>query len=163
MKLLKIFTVLLCFLALGANAAGKSAFINPGIIIEKAPQAIAASVALEKEFYQRDSDLRAAGVMIQDLERTYQNDGAIMSAEQKKKIENELVQRKRKFQFDQQSVQQDLTKRRQQVLQELQKTISTVIRKYGKENGYDFIFTEGVAYASDEVDITSEILEELAK
>jgi outer membrane protein len=163
MKLLKVLTVLSCFLALGANAAGKSAFINPGIIIEKAPQAIAASVALEKEFYQRDSELRAAGVMIQDLERTYQNDSAIMSADQKKKIEDELVQRKRKYQFDQQSIQQDIQKRRQQVLQELQKTFSVVIRKYGKENGYDFIFTEGVAYASDEVDITSEILKELAK
>jgi Skp family chaperone for outer membrane proteins len=45
----------------------------------------------------------------------------------------------------------------------MQKSISEVIRSYGENNGYDFIFTEGVAYASDSVNITDEILKELAK
>ena len=155
--------MLLCFTVLSVNAAGKSAFINPNVIIEQAPQAVAASKALEQEFSQRDNNLRSAAASIQELEKSYQNDSAIMSAEQKKKMEDQIVQLKRKFQFDQQSVNQDLQKRRQQVLQELQKTISIVIRKYGEEQGYDFIFTEGVAYASEEVDITDEILKELAK
>jgi len=155
--------MLLCFAVLSVNAAGKSAFINPNVIIEQAPQAVAASKALEQEFSQRDNNLRSAAVSIQELEKSYQNDSAIMSAEQKKKMEDQIIQLKRKFQFDQQSVNQDLQKRRQQVLQELQKTISIVIRKYGEEQGYDFIFTEGVAYASEEVDITDEILKELAK
>ena len=155
--------MLLCFAVLSVNAAGKSAFINPSVIIEQAPQAVAASKALEQEFSQRDNDLRSAAASIQELEKSYQNDSAIMSAEQKKKVEDQIIQLKRKFQFDQQSVNQDLQKRRQQILQELQKTISIVIRKYGEEQGYDFIFTEGVAYASEEVDITDEILKELAK
>lgn len=163
MSLLKFAPIFLCFVVLSTNAAGKSAFINPSIIIEQAPQAIAASKALEQEFSQRDSDLRAAAANIQELEKSYQNDSAIMSSDQKKKIEEEIVQKKRKFQFDQQSIQQDLQLRRQQVLQGLQKTISVVIRKYGKDNGYDFIFTEGVAWASEDVDITNEILKELAK
>jgi outer membrane protein len=163
MKLLKFSPMLLCFAVLSANAAGKSAFINPSIIIEQAPQAVAASKALEQEFSQRDNNLRSAAASIQELEKNYQNDSAIMSADQKKKVEDQIVQLKRKFQFDQQSINQDLQKRRQQVLQELQKTISIVIRKYGEEKGYDFIFTEGVAFASEEVDITDEILKELAK
>lgn len=163
MSLLKYTPLLLCFVALTANGAGKSAFINPSTIIEQAPQAIAASKALEQEFSQRDNELRAAALNIQELEKSYQNDSAIMSVDQRKKMEDEIIQKKRKFQFDQQSVNQDLQKRRQQVLQGLQKTISIVIRKYGKDNGYDFIFTEGVAYASEEVDITDEILKELAK
>jgi outer membrane protein len=163
MNLLKFSPMLLCFAVLSVNAAGKSAFINPNVIIEQAPQAVAASKALEQEFSQRDNNLRSAAASIQELEKSYQNDSAIMSAEQKKKMEDQIIQLKRKFQFDQQSVNQDLQKRRQQVLQELQKTISIVIRKYGEEQGYDFIFTEGVAYASEEVDITDEILKELAK
>jgi len=163
MNLLKFSPMLLCFAVLSVNAAGKSAFINPSVIIERAPQAVAASKALEQEFSQRDNDLRSAAASIQELEKSYQNDSAIMSAEQKKKMEDQIIQLKRKFQFDQQSVNQDLQKRRQQVLQELQKTISIVIRKYGEEQGYDFIFTEGVAYASEEVDITDKILQELAK
>ena len=73
------------------------------------------------------------------------------------------IQEKRQFQFDQQSVKEDLQLRRKQLIQELQKLISDVIRSYGEKNGYDFIFTEGVAYASDSVNITEEILKELAK
>jgi outer membrane protein len=148
---------------LSANAAGKSAYINPAVILEQSPQARAASKALENEFKQRELDLRTRAIKIQEMEKNYQNDSAIMSAEQKKKVESDIIQNKRKFQFDQQSVREDLQLRRKQLVQELQKSISDVIRSYGEKNGYDFIFTEGVAYASDSVDITDEILKELAK
>jgi outer membrane protein len=148
---------------LSANAAGKSAYINPAVILEQSPQARAASQALENEFKQRELDLRTRAIKIQEMEKNYRNDSAIMSAEQKKKVEADIIQNKRKFQFDQQSVREDLQLRRKQLVQELQKSISDVIRSYGEKNGYDFIFTEGVAYASDSVDITEEILKELAK
>jgi len=148
---------------LSANAAGKSAYINPAVILEQSPQARAASQALENEFKQQELDLRTRAIKIQEMEKNYQNDSAIMSAEQKKKVEADIIQNKRKFQFDQQSVREDLQLRRKQLVQELQKSISDVIRSYGEKNGYDFIFTEGVAYASDSVNITDEILKELAK
>lgn len=163
MKLKFSISLLLCVVALNVNAVGKSAFINPAIILEQSPQARAASQALEDEFKQRELDLRAMAVNIQDMEKKYQNESAIMSAEQKKKVEDKLIQSKRKFQFDQQTVKEDLQLRRKQLIQELQKSISEVIRNYGENNGYDFIFTEGVAYASDSVNITQDILKELAK
>ena len=100
---------------------------------------------------------------IQEAEKRYQTDSAIMTAELKKKAEDEIIQDKRKFQFDQQSMREDVQNRRRQLVQELQKSISGVIKQYGKDNGYDFIFTEGVAYASDKVDITDKILELLKK
>ena len=37
------------------------------------------------------------------MEKTYQTDGAIMSADQKKKAEENIIQNKRRFQFEQQS------------------------------------------------------------
>lgn len=163
MKIINFVALLLCLISFSANAAGKSAFINPAVILEKAPQALAASRALENEFKQRELDLRTRAIQIQEMEKKYQNDSAIMSAEQKKKKEEEIIQNKRRFQFDQQTIKEDLQLRRKQLVQELQKSISDVIRSYGEKNGYDFIFTEGVAYASDSVNITDEILKELAK
>ncbi len=163
MRFIYSIPLLLCFVVLSANAAGKSAFINPAIILEQAPQARAASKALENEFKQLEADLRSRAIKIREMEKNYQKDSAIMSAAQKKKIEGEIIQKKRQFQFDQQSVKEDLQLRRKQLIQEMQKTISDVIRSYGEKNGYDFIFTEGVAYASDSVNITEEILKELAK
>ena len=163
MKLIYSIPLLLCFVVLSANAAGKSAYINPAIILDQSPQARAASKALENEFKQLEADLRSRAIKIQEMEKNYQKDSAIMSAAQRKKIEGEIIQEKRQFQFDQQSVKEDLQLRRKQLIQELQKSISEVIRSYGEKNGYDFIFTEGVAYASDSVNITEEILKELAK
>ena len=155
--------IILSFVAIGVAAAGKSAYLNPAIIMEQSPQAIAASKALEDEFMQRELNLRTEATSIKQLEENYRKDNAIMSAEQKKKTEETIIQKKRKFQFDQQSIREDLQIRRQQLIKKLQQTISAVIRDYGKANGYDFIFTEGVIYASDSVNITDEILKELAQ
>ncbi|MFT5658753.1 MAG: outer membrane protein [Gammaproteobacteria bacterium] len=155
--------LLLSCISLSASAAGKLAFINPAIIIEKSPQSQAASKVLKEEFQQREVELRGVGKVIQELEGKYNTDSAIMSAAQKKKAEDEILQNKRKFQFDQKSLQEDLQSRRRVLLQEIQTSISTVIREYGKKHGYDFIFTEGVAFADDSVNITEEVLKELAK
>ena len=163
MKFNLTFLVLLSLISLSLEAAGKSAFLNPAVIMEQSPQAKAATKALESEFKQREQNLRNEAVSIKQMEETYQKDSAIMSGDQKKKAEDAIIQKKRKFQFDQQSLKEDVQNRRQQLIQELQKTISNVIRQYGKDNGYDFIFTEGVAYASESVNITGDILKELAK
>ena len=146
-----------------AQAEIKSAFINPSAILEQAPQAKSASKVLADEFKGRENALKELAKKIQDAEKRYQTDSAIMTSELKKKAEDEIIQDKRKFQFDQQSMREDVQKRRRQLIQELQTSISVVIKQYGKDNGYDFIFTEGVAYASDKVDITDEILKLLQK
>jgi outer membrane protein len=160
----KLLTALvLSSVTLGASAAGKLAFVNPAIIIEKSPQSQAASKVLKAEFLQREKNLRAMVEKIQGLEKKYQTDGAIMSVDQKKKIEGEIAQGTRKFQFDQKSLQEDLQSRRRALLQEIQVSISDVIREFGKKNGYDFIFTEGVVYVDDALNITDEILVELSK
>ena len=118
MKLKFIISLLLCFVVSNLNAAGKSGFINPAIILEQAPQAIAASKALETEFKQIELDLRARAMKIQEMEKNYQNDSLIMSDAQKKKSEDEIIQNKRKFQFDQQSGKEDLELRRKQLIQD---------------------------------------------
>ena len=159
------FTTLLIIslISLGANAAGKLAFINPAVLMEKSPQAIDAANKMKDEFKDRETKLRGQVTAIQTMEKNYKNDSAIMSADQRKKAEESIIQSKRKFQFDQQTIKEDLQKRRSQLIQEIQKNISVVIREYGKTQGYDFIFTDGVAFASEAVNITDDILKELQK
>lgn len=160
----KLLTALvLSSVTLGASAAGKLAFINSATIIAKSPQSQAASKVLKEEFQQREADLRAMAKEIQGLESKYQTDSAIMSAEKKKKAEAGIIQSKRKFKFDKKSLREDLQSRRRVLLQEIEKSISAAILVFGKKNGYDFIFAEGVAYADEAVDVTDELLKELSK
>jgi len=156
--------ILLTLFSINVHAAGKSAFINSKLLLEKSPQAIAANDRLQKEFGDRDQSLRKLAQDIQKMEKTFKSDAAIMSDDQKKKAEDNIIQNKRRFQFEQQSLKEDLQSKQRELLQELQVSIKEVIQAYGKANGYDFIFTDAsIAYASDAVNITEEIIKELQK
>ena len=162
---MKFFTfVLLAAMSLGLAAAGKTAFINSKILLEESPQALAANAALKEQFGERDQALRDLAQEIKSMETTYKNDSAIMSAEQKKKAEDNIIQKKRRFQFEQQSLKEDFQAKQRELLKEVQVAIKSVIQSYGNQHGYDFIFTDAsIAYASDAVNITDKILEELKK
>jgi len=156
--------ILLALFSINLHAAGKSAFINSKVLLEKSPQAIAANSRLQKQFGDRDQSLRKLAQDIKEMEKTFKNDNAIMSAEQKDKAKENIIQNKRRFQFEQQSLKDDLQAKQRELLQELQVSIKKVIQAYGEANGYDFIFTDAsIAYASDAVNITDEIIKELEK
>ncbi len=156
--------ILLAVLSFNLNAAGKSAFINSKVLLEQSPQAIAANTELQKQFGEREQSLRNLAQSIQEMEQTYKSDSAVMSDEQKKKAEDNIIQNKRRFQFEQQSLKEDLQTKQRELLQQVQVSIKSVIQAFGKREGYDFIFTDSsIAYASDAVNITDKILEELKK
>ncbi len=161
MKLNKLLLTIACVVLPLSVWAGNSAFINPAIVLKEAPQAIAASQAMEKEFKGRELELRALLKEIKEIEEKYNKNSAIMSEVKRKKAEDEILAKKREFRFAQQSLKEDIQIRRKETIRELQKVISGVITAYGKKKGYDFIFTEGVAYAADSVNITEDILKEL--
>ncbi|NNE62893.1 MAG: OmpH family outer membrane protein, partial [Gammaproteobacteria bacterium] len=114
---LNIATLLtLIFFSISAFADGKSAFINSKVLLEQSPQAKTALEKMQNEFQGRETKLRTMVEEINKMESDYQKDSAIMSDEQKKKIEDEIVQKKRQFQFDQQSMREDVQKRRNELL-----------------------------------------------
>ena len=163
MKLRKLFVTMAVMVLPLTTWAGGSAFINSAIVLKNAPQAIAASQAMKNEFQGREVTLRKLLTDIKGLEERYNKDSAIMSESKRKKAEEEILAKKREFRFSQQSLKEDVQIRRKDTIRELQLSITAVIKAYGKKKGYDFIFSEGVAYAAESVDITDEILAELKK
>ena len=153
----------IALLSFNVQAELKAAFINSALILRDAPQAISAVEKMKKEFQGRENDLRALAEETQKQEDNLNKDGAIMSADQRKKIESEIMEKKRKIRFDAQSLKEDVDLRRKQEIQNLRTSITAVINQYAKDHKYDLIFTEGVAYAAEKVDITEEILKELSK
>jgi outer membrane protein len=150
-------------LSMNAQAELKAAYINSTRILQEAPQAKAATEALKKEFAQREQALRKLKAEIDKMTADLKKDGAIMSAEQRSKKEAEILEKRRKFQFDAQSLKEDVNLRRRQEVQKLRNSISAVIQNFARKKGYDFIFTDGVAFASDKVNVTEAILKELKK
>ncbi len=161
MKLNKLLVTMLCIVLPISAWAGKSAFINSAIILQKSAPAVAAVDAMKKEFSGRELNLRSMDKDIREKSANYDKDKAIMSASKRKQVEGEILELKRKLRFDAQSLKEDIDLRRKQTIAKLRTTISGVIKAYGKDKGYDFIFTEGVAYADESVNITDAILKKL--
>ncbi len=158
------FFVLLFLAAMSsvALAADKVAYISTQVLLEQSPQAQAANKELVEAFGERERALRELALTIQEQEQRYQTDSAIMSAEQKEKAQEDINRGRRQFQFDQQSLREDVAAKRQELLQQVQVVIREAIKDYGKKNGYRFIFTDNsIAYADEAVDITADILNEL--
>lgn len=160
---MRIFVFLLVgLLSSTVLAADKVAYISTKTLFEQSPQAKAANQELVAAFSNRENALRALAQSIQEQEQKFQTDSAIMSAEQREKAQEDINRGRRQFQFDQQSLREDVAAKRQELLQEVQISIRQVIKEYGKKNGYQFIFTDNsIAYADEAVDITQDILNEL--
>jgi outer membrane protein len=155
--------IAIAFFSINAQAELKAAYINSAQILKNAPQAIKAVENMKKEFQGREQAIRTLAQEVQGQESSLQKDGAIMSENQKKKIENEILEKKRKIRFDAQSLKEDIDLRRKQEIQKVRNSVTAVIKSYAKKHGYDFVFTDSVAFASDKVDITDDILKELKK
>ncbi len=78
-------------------------------------------------------------------------------ADLKKQLEDKLIALQR-FQDD---AQRDLSKKRDEVLDQIEKSVFPVINKIGEEGGYTMIFNKyrsGLVYADDSVDITEQVI-----
>ena len=139
----------------------KLGFVDVPKIVQSAPQAEAANKRLEKEFAPRDRDLVAAQKDIQKMQEKLDRDSAVMSDSQRRDLENDIRGKQRDLARKQQEFREDFAVRRNEELQKFQKDVREAIVSLGKDKGYDFIFSDGVVFASDKVDLTDELLRRL--
>ena len=161
--------VLLTVLSLGpglASAASsvKIGFVNSKVILEKAPQAVAANKRLEKEFSSRKASLEAKAKEIQALERKLAKDGVTMSESRRADLEHKILKKKRDLERAQDAFREDYTLRLNEELAKLQREVTRVIKEIAEQEHYDLILAENhVVYAAKRIDITDKILKRLSK
>ena len=161
----------LCFILLGMTAGvsvvtaadTRIGIVNTAKLLKEAPQAEAARKKLESEFAPRDSKIVNLQKLIKTLEDKLSKDVAIMSDTERKKQEREIVSKKRDVKRIREEFTEDFNFRRNEEIGKLQKLVSETILSMAKEKKYDIILNESVIYASQQVDITSNVLERLQK
>ena len=150
-------------LPVAAAAETKIGYVNLADILEKSPQADAARKTLEKEFSYRNEKLTAVRDEILKFEETLQNDGAVMTDTRRTELEKEILNKKRAYSRQQEELQEDFNIRRNQEIGDLQKSVNEVVTKLAKSENYDLVVTQPVLFASDRIDMTERVLEELRK
>lgn len=149
-------------LALPVVAADlKLGYVDTVKLFKDAPQAMQAEEMLRKEFSSREKVLLDKQKKRTGLEERLRRDGMVMSEAERKKIDNELLTISREMRRDQDEFREDLNRRRNEEIAKVQEFIKEVIDKIGKEEGFDLIFFEGIAFANPELDITVKVLTRL--
>ena len=142
-------------------AEAKLGYISASALLEKSPQAESASTKMEQEFTPRRNKMQADLKELKQLEDKLAKDGATLTEAERSKIERDLIVRKRDITREQDSYREDLTMRRNDELAKLQQIVREIIQSIGKEENYDLIFFDGVAYASPKTDLTEKAMQRL--
>lgn len=139
----------------------KVGVVNAAAVMEQSPQKTRALARLEKEFSSRSKSIENKVKSLRAKQEKLVKDGAIYSADQRKSKERALVSEQRDIKRLQDEYSEDLSIRRNEELRKLEKEIAKTIVDLAKKESYDLIVYQGVIFASDKVDITEKVLNNL--
>ncbi len=139
----------------------KIGFVNAAQVLEDAPQADLARKQLEKEFSPRDKGIIKEQKSLRKLEEKLSRDGPIMSENERIKLDRDIRTRKRELKRAQEEFREDLNIRRNESFEKLRRRVFEVIVTIAEEQKFDLIVSDGVVYASKQIDITSLVIQQL--
>lgn len=135
----------------------KIGFVNVAQVLQESPQAEEAKKRLEQEFAPRDKRLVAQQKELEKLQEKLNRDAAVMSDSERGKLEREIIAKQRDLKRAQDEFREDFNIRRNEELGKLQREIFEAIKALAQEEKYDLLLTDGVVYASDQVDVTGKV------
>jgi outer membrane protein len=146
---------------LAENHFYKIGFVNTSRVLKEAPQARRVEERLKAEFEPREAQLKEKRQEILDIEDQLKSIEKSSNGTSRRKLERQIRLKVSQLKFFEQEFREDQNLRRNEEIRELQKVIARVLERLGDSGKYDLILTEGVSYVSDQIDITTEIIEML--
>lgn len=161
--MMRRFWLCLMLVALPSLAAAemKIGYVNAARLLEEAPQAEAATQRLKKEFAPREESVVALKKELSQLEEQARRNADVMSEADRVKLERDIRDKQRELRRIQDEFREDLNLRRNDEIGKLQQLIKEIIESVAKQEQYDLVLYEGIAFASNKIDLTDKILERL--
>ena len=132
-------------------------------VLKEAPQTAASNKKLEKEFKSRTDGLQKKVKAVQKQEKDYNKNSVTMAAADRQKTQKKIQNLKIEIQRIERELREDIDIRRREEIGKLQQKINEAIEEMAKTEKYDLILYQGVAYASEEIDITDKLIKVLGK
>lgn len=139
----------------------KLGVVNVGLLLEKAPQAQAATQNLEKEFGPQNNELKKLGKKLEKKQKDFQKNQLVLSEAQRLSAEREINMMARDIQRKRNDIQELINIRRNEELASLQNLVNKAIKEIGKQQEFDLILYEGIAYTNNRLDVTQSVLDYL--
>lgn len=156
-----VLVLALAGLATPAVAELKVGFVNAAALLQGSPQAEAVQNKLRQEFTPKRSELESKQAKIRQMEEDLGKNGLMLSDEQRKKRERDIIEARRDLKYTSDQFEDDLRIRQSEEVGRLREQLLAAVESFAKRDGYDLILYEGVMYASDAVDVTDRVLQVL--
>lgn len=159
----RLHTLLLTFAALlftsGAAAADlKIGVVNVQRLLAESPQAMSSLQALEDEFAPRLRGHKDQETQFKAEVEKHQRDAQVMGDQERREAERTLRDKQRDLLQLKEELDDDFTLRRNEILGQLQKSLMEEVQSFATSQRYDLIIGDGVLFASEAVNVTSQIL-----
>ena len=148
----------LCLVSTSALAELKIGVVNFARLLDESPQAQNAMQSLQDEFAPRQREIVARQTELRTREESLQKDRDVMAEAERRNAERDLRDGQRELARRQNEYIEDLDLRRNEELGRLQRSLVEEVQAYARTAGYDLIVGDNVLFASEAVDITSQIL-----
>ena len=148
--------------SLNASAEGRIGTVRANEIVRDSPQFKAMETRMRADFERRANELKAEGKALEEDVKKFQREADLLSAADRAKTEKDLNTRRIDFGYKQRQFQEDVQQREQELTAEMLNKIKDVIQKVAKAKNLDLVLQDPV-YASEKIDITADVLKELAK
>lgn len=149
-------------LSMPAAAEGNIGTVRANEIVRDSPQFKAMETRMRADFERRANELKAEGKALEEDVKKFQREADLLSPADRAKTEKELNTRRIDFGYKQRQFQEDVQQREQELTAEMLNKIKEVIQKVAKNKKLDLVLQDPV-YASDKIDITEDVLKELAR
>ncbi|WP_337286503.1 OmpH family outer membrane protein [Candidatus Methylomirabilis sp.] len=145
-----------------AEPPSKLGFVDLQAVISQSKEGQEAMNAVKAEATEKQKEIGAKEAEIKQMDTDLQKQASALSDAAKKDREEEIRRRLRDLKRITEDFNRDLAKREGEMVNDLLRDITVVIRDYGKEKGFTLIIEKGqsgVIYGHDAADLTKEILD----
>lgn len=141
-----------------AQADLRIGYVDMKRLLDNAPQVLAGRAELDLEFRPRNEALLADEERLVGMEQELA-DSTGLSNEQILAREREIRNLRRSIDRRREDLAEELNFRRNSEIKALGEEIEVAVQTVAQREGYDLVLSSPVAYASDKIDITDQVLE----
>jgi outer membrane protein len=139
----------------------KVGFVNLDRIMRESGPAVKATKKLEKEFANREADLKKLAEQVRVKQAELDKGGLTLPEADRRNKERELVKEQQDLSRLQREFREDLNARRNEELSGIQERVYNTIQQIAAGDKFDAILQEAV-YINPKLDITDKVLKALA-
>ena len=156
-----VFTLILAFSNLCFSADPiKIGYVKVEEVIQNASISKTAEKKLRKEFAKKDAELKKLSTVLKKKVEIFDRDQAILSNEEKKKVQRDLADMERDLRRKNRETKEDLNQRRSEELAAVIEKARAVIKKIAEKEKFDLI-VENAVYAAPTINITDKVIKAL--